>query len=77
MQRVVIGDMEIVASAVIRPGTGYVSAVTVRRANVDAESVSESRYEWDEPVFESEAAALQFAWRRALQMARRMSEGVY
>jgi len=74
MNRLLIVETEIRASAVRRGGDGFISAVTVVHGRNGTPSGMASHHEWDDPVFESEAEALQFAWRRAPLMAQSLTE---
>jgi hypothetical protein len=74
MKRLLIGNTEIVAQASPRGPAGFVSVVTVRFMHDPPRGDVTSRHEWCEPVFDSEAEALQFAWRRATTIARSLAE---
>jgi len=69
VKRLVIGDIEIVAGA-IRRGSVFISSVTVIFGPATDHSGWKSCHEWENPLFESEAEAIKFAWRRATTMAR-------
>jgi hypothetical protein len=73
MKRVLIGDTEIVATAIPHDSGGFVSAVTVVRHPNSERGRTTDHLEWPEPLFESEAEALRFAWRRAVLMSHTMS----
>jgi hypothetical protein len=73
MKCVRIGDTEISAAAIPSQGGGYLSAVTLVYRRSGTSGIA-SHHEWDQPLFESESEALRFAWRRAVVMAKSLTE---
>ena len=69
VKRIRIGNVEIVPEAVPHD-RGYISAVTTWHHAPDGADAASRRHEWREPLFDSPIAAEQFAWRRAVVMAR-------
>jgi hypothetical protein len=75
MRRLVIGDIEILAEAKQLGSEAFVSSVTVLFGPSMGHSEWRSVHEWEKPLFESEADAAKFAWRRAITMARSINDG--
>lgn len=73
MKYVRIGDTQISACAVAARNGGFLSAVTIVHRREGRAGGIASHHEWDEPLFESEAEALRFAWRRAVLMAQSLT----
>jgi len=70
----VVGDMVIRAWSLPRGVDGCVSVVTILHGSDGEGSAIESQHEWAEPLFATEAEAVQFAWRRATLMAKSLTE---
>jgi len=73
MRTMRLGDTEISASAIRRGIDNYISAVTVLHHARNGDDML-SLHEWEQPIFESEREALQFAWRRAVAIAWKLTQ---